>query len=254
VGQRWVMLRAAAEAIKSEIYRYRTLVACRAGPGSAARADRQKELAGLLDGIDARLMQTEASSGPLTPYDGPLPPVMYGAGRDDDGLSPLNGERYLAIRIADQLAYYHGRVRTLNRRRNVLQVLAVTAGATGAILAAAGLGVWIGLTSGASAAALAYLGYLQIDNTIVTYNQASARLAGLEREWRARDPEQQSTAALTDLVSNGETVLTSELAGWVQQMSDTLQDLKNRQAHAADRTLRASADGNAAGGIPDNAT
>ncbi len=188
-------------------------------------------------------MQTQASSGPLTPYNGPLPPEMYGAGRDDDGLSPLDAERYLQIRVADQLAYYHGRVRSLDRGRNVLQLLAIAAGATGAILAAAGLEVWIGLTSGASAAALAYLGYLQIDNTVVTYNQAAAKLAGLEREWRTRSPAQRNSAALRDLVTRGEAVLTTELAGWVQQMSDTLEDLKNRQAEAADRVQPAGAGG-----------
>jgi len=251
VGQRWVMLRAAAEAIRAEIYRYRTLVAGRTSQKPAEYADRQQELAALLDAIDTRLMQTEASSGPLTPYAGPLPPPMYGAARDDDGLSPMDAERYLATRIADELAYFHGRVRTLNRRRDALQVLAVLAGATGAILAAAGLGVWIGLTSGASAAALAYLGYLQIDNTVVTYNQTAARLAGLEREWRARGPAQQrSEAALTDLVTRGETVLTSELAGWVLQMSDTLHDVNNRQAATANYILQGS-NSDASGSLPD---
>jgi hypothetical protein len=245
VGQRWVMLRAAAEAMKAEIYRYRAFAAVDADRPSAGRkhAARQQELATHLDAIDSRLMQTQASSGPLTPYNGPLPPEMYGAGRNDDGLSPLDAERYLQIRVADQLAYYHGRVRSLDRGRNALQLLAIAAGATGAILAAAGLEVWIGLTSGASAAALAFLGYLQVDNTVVTYNQAAAKLAGLEREWRTRSPAQRTSAALRDLVTRGEAVLTTELAGWVQQMSDTLDDLKNRQADAADRIQPAGAAG-----------
>lgn len=236
VGQRWVMLRAAAEAIKAEIYRYRAFAAVDANQlAGPEHVSRQQELAAHLDAIDTRLMQTQASSGPLTPYNGPLPPEMYGAGRDDDGLSPLDAERYLQIRIADQLTYYHGRIRSLDRGRNILQLLAIAAGATGAILAAAGLEVWIGLTSGTSAAALAYLGYLQIDNTIVTYNQAAAKLTGLEREWRARSPTQQNFATLKDLVTRSEAALTTELAGWVQQMSDTVEDLKNRQADAANR-------------------
>lgn len=236
VGQRWVMLRAAAEAIKAEIYRYRVFATVDADLGAGREhASRQQELAAHLSAIDTRLMQTQASSGPLTPYNGPLPPEMYGAGCDDDGLSPLDAERYLQIRVADQLAYYHGRVRSLDRGRNALQLLAIATGATGAILAAAGREVWIGLTSGASAAALAYLGYLQIDNTVVTYNQAAAKLAGLEREWRTRSPAQRNSAALRDLVTRGEAVLTTEMVGWVQQMSDTLEDLKSRQAEAANR-------------------
>jgi hypothetical protein len=234
VGQRWVMLRAAAEAIKTEIYRYRTLAtghAPKAGHDKHAR--RQQELAAHLDHIETRLMHTDASSGPLTPYTGPLPPVMYGAEREDDGLSPLNAERYLQIRIGDQLAYFHGRIRSLSRRRNAYQFLAIAAGAAGAILAAAGLEAWIGLTSGAAAALLAYLGYLQVDNTIVTYNQTAARLAGLERDWRALSPAQRNPAAFQDLVTRSETVLTGELTGWVQQMSDTMHELSRKQAEAA---------------------
>jgi hypothetical protein len=234
VGQRWVMLRAAAEAIKSEIYRYRTLPTSRAHQASRdQQAARQRELAAHLDHIETRLMHTDASSGPLTPYAGPLPPDMYGAGRDDDGLSPLDADRYLQIRIADQLAYFHGRILSLSRRRNTFQFLAIAAGAAGAILAAAGLEAWIGLTSGAAAALLAYLGYLQVDNTIVTYNQAATKLAGLDRDWHARAPAQRTAAAFKDLVASGETALAGELTGWVQQMSDTMQELQRKQAEAA---------------------
>lgn len=231
VGQRWVSLRAAAEAIKAEIYRYRALATGRARAAAHdQRAGRQRDLAGQLEHIETRLMHTDASSGPLTPYSGPLPPPMYGAARDDDGLSPLGPDEYLKIRIRDQLNYFHGRIRGLSWRRNVFQFLAIAAGAAGAILAAAGLEAWIGLTSGAAAALLAYLGYLQVDNTIVTYNQAATKLAALDRDWRARSPARQTGMAFRDLVARSETVLTSELTGWVQQMSETIHELQHKQA------------------------
>jgi hypothetical protein len=235
VGQRWVMLRAAAESIKAEIYRYRTQETAQARGHVRITGARQQQLGSQLDVIEIRLIQTEASSGPLIPYQGPLPPEMYGAGRDDDGLSPLHPDRYLQIRVGDQLTYFHQRIRTLNRRRNLLQFLAIASGATGAILAAANLEVWIGLTAGASAAALAYLGYLQVDNTIVTYNQTASRLALLERGWRALTPGQQNEAAFKHLVSGCEAALATELSGWVQQMNDTLEDLRRDQASAANR-------------------
>ena len=249
VGQRWVMLRAAAESIKAEIYHYRTLGNAPAREHVRTASARQQQLVSQLDVIETKLMQTEASSGPLTPYQGPLPPEMYGAGRDDDGLSPLGPDRYLQIRVRDQLAYFHERIRTLNRRRNLLQFLAIAAGAAGAILAAANLEVWIGLTAGASAAALAYLGYLQVDNTIVTYNQTASRLALQERRWRALRPAQQNEVAFEHLVTSCEAALATELSGWVQQMNDTLEDLRRNQASAAnhienqdDKRQRRSAD------------
>ena len=233
-GQRWVMLRAAAEAIKAEIYRYRTRTAAYgAQPAPQDRAARQRALASHIDAIEARLMQTEVSSGQLTPYTGPLPPPMYPAGRIDDGLSPLDAKQYLQIRMNDQLTYYRGRVRSLSQRRNLLQLIAIASGGAGALLAAAGFEIWVGLTGGIAAAGLAYMGYLQVDNTIVTYNQAAAKLAGLERDWGARSPDQRTPLAFEDLVRGAEDVLTTELAGWVQQMNDAMRELKNQQASAA---------------------
>lgn len=233
VGQRWVMLRAAAESIKGGIYRYRTLDTVPAKDHAKPAAAARRWLASELDVIETRLMQTEASGAPLTPYEGPLPPEMYGAGRDDDGLSRLGVDRYLQIRVGDQLAYFHRRIRTLNMRRNLLQGLAIGSGAAGTILAAARLEVWIGLTAGVSAAALAYLGYLQVDNTIVTYNQTAARLDALQRGWRALSPAQQNGAAFERLVTSCEAALATEQLGWVQQMNNALQDLRRDQATAA---------------------
>ena len=226
-GKRWVLLRAAAESVKAEIYRYRTVTGIYA---AAEPASRQHVLAGRLEAIEARLVQTEASGGPLSPYAGPLPPDMYGAARDDDGLSPLDADRYLRLRVGDQLAYYHGRIRTLDRRRNVLQFVGVAAGAAGAVLAAAGAEVWIGLTTAMSGGALSYLGYLQVDNTVVVYNQSASQLAALQRDWDARRADERD---FDDLVTKAENVLTTELGGWVQQMNTALQELAARQSKQA---------------------
>jgi hypothetical protein len=234
-GKRWVLLRAAAESVKGEIYRYRTrtgVYADRQLPGHRP-AIRPRVLAAQLDGIEAGLMQTEARRGTLTPYAGSLPPEMYGSARDDDGLSPLDAARYLQVRIGDQLSYYHGRIRELDRRRGILQLVAVLAGGAGAILAAAGVEVWIGLTTAISGAALAYLAHLQVDNTIVAYNQSAGKLARLQREWTALGPEKQDAAAKETLVTGGEAVLGTELGGWVQQMTQALDNLQAQQADAA---------------------
>jgi len=47
-------------------------------------------------------------------------------------------------------------------------------------------------------------------HTIVTYDQAAARLARLERDWRVLSPAQRNATALKDLVTRGETVLKGE--------------------------------------------
>ena len=102
----------------------------------------------------------------------------------------------------------------------------------GTLLAAVGLEIWIGLTTAVAGAALAHLGYLQVDNTLVSYNRSAALLAALQREYRAggtRRPD------LEHLVTRGEKILTTELSGWVQQMTDALAQLQDEQAEAAAR-------------------
>jgi hypothetical protein len=225
-GKRWVLLRAAAEAIKSEIYRYRTATGT-----YAEAAGRRQQLAAQLADIEEKLLQTEAGSGALPAYDGPLPPRMYGAAAADDGLSPLDAGEYVAIRLNDQLAYYRGKTSALDRRRIAFNLITVAAGGAGAILAAAGQEIWIGLTTAITGAALAHLGYLQVENTIVAYNQSAGRLAALERDYRARRAGAEPIG-LHDLVTRGEAVLTTELAGWVQQMTEAMREQQRRQAEA----------------------
>jgi hypothetical protein len=191
---------------------------------------RPQRLAERLGAIENGLIQTDASGGPLTGYQGPLPSAAYGTESPDDGLSNLDPARYVEIRVADQLGYYRAKVRKLDRRRAALQLVTLAAGGAGALLAAAGAEIWIGLTTVLSGAALAHLGYLQVDNTIVAFNQAATQLAALEREFRAANG---AAPDFETLVTRGETVLTTELSGWVQQMTDALAKLQDQQSEAA---------------------
>ncbi len=233
-GKRWVLLRAAAEATKSEIYRYRTrtgvysreaLRVCR------PPADRPQKLAVRLTEIETELTQSAASSGPLTRYGGPLKDVMY----DEDGLARLDAAGYMACRVEDQIGWYRDKVAALDRRRSRLQLVTLVAGGAGTLLAALGFDVWIGLTTALAGAALAHLGYLQVDNTIVAYNRASGQLSALRLEFRAsgaREPD------LETLVTRAETILTTELGGWVQQMTDALAELQAQQSEAAEKVAQ----------------
>ena len=221
-GKRWVLLRGAAETIKSEIYRFRTRTGIY-GDAASSEAGRtpQETFALRVNAVDERLINTEASSWPLTPYEGHLPPEMYGASAGDDGLSPLDDAEYLELRVGDQLRYYHPKIADLGRRLRALQVLALVAGAAGTLLAAAGYEVWIGLTTAIAANIVAYLGYLQVEPTLIAYNQAAGRLESLRRAWEA-EPEEKHD--FDKLVDECESVLSTELSGWVQQMNQAIEE------------------------------
>lgn len=233
-GKRWVLLRGAAEAVKSEIFRCRTQTGVYADATLASDGiTRDEALAARLNALDERLMNTDASSGPLTPYAGPLPPEMYGASAADDGLSRLDADRYLLFRVGDQLNYFHPKVVRLSRQLRVFQILALMVGAVGTLLAAAGLGAWIGLTTAIAAAAVAYLGYLQVEPTLVAYNQAAGRLESLQRLWNAQPPERHD---LEWLVREAEGVLATELSGWVQQMNQAIEEVARRGERSSETT------------------
>ncbi|MFJ8623917.1 DUF4231 domain-containing protein [Kitasatospora sp. NPDC093550] len=231
-GQRWIALRSAAEDVKAEIYRHRALkcaYASERGKGHAT-LQRRRQLLESLGAIESRLVRTEAGTAPLSPYDGPMPPELFGAGSTDDGLSPLTAERYVEIRVGDQITYYYQRLRQLDRLRTGLQALAITAGGAGTLLAAIGIDPWIGFTGGLSTAALAGLGYLQADSTIIAYNRAVGDLEVLRDAWEARRPhEQRGANPVVELVRRTETVLARERSGWVHQMNEALQELRERQ-------------------------
>lgn len=224
IGRRWVLIRGAAETIKSEIYRYRTRTGLYAASLDEPHSTRQRRLAARLSAIDADLMRSDASCGALAPYAGPLPPVIATRSPDDDGLSELDADRYLAFRLADQMSYYHGKTQQLDRRRLQLQVITVAVGAAGAVLAAAGLVIWIALTTAISSAALAFLTAMRVDGAIIAYNQSAARLVALQREFREARRAGDLRPAFDALVTAAEGVLVTETAGWVEQMSTAIRE------------------------------
>ena len=230
-GKRWVAVRAAAESVKSEIFRYRTHTSTYAEHRLSGhlRDQRRALLATQLNKIQDHLMHTEASAGTIRRYESPLPPRMYGADPSDDGLHMLDAKQYIDLRVNAEIRYYEGRVSELERRRWVAQVLAVSATAAGVLVAAAGAATWVALTTALGVAPLAYLAYLQVDNTIVAYNQSAVRLEELVRGWRARPASTRTPRAFSRLVTAVEAVLTAELGMWVEEMNEAIRELQESQ-------------------------
>lgn len=229
-GSKWVLLRGAAEALKREIYRYRA----RAGmysPRQTANTSRETKLARRVESISRLLMQTEVNLSALRPYEGPIPPAMFGAAAEDDGLSFLLPDRYVAIRLGDQLNYYRLKTSRLERRLRRLQWLIYALGGVGTLLAAVGLELWVALTTALVAAFTTFQEYQQVENTLMRYNQAATDLANIRGWWIALPAEEQADQRNVDkLVEHTEKALQSEYTGWMQQMQDALAELYAEQA------------------------
>jgi hypothetical protein len=225
-GKRWVLLRAAAEALKREIYRYRVR------PRQAvADGVREKALQLAMEDITRRLLRTEVNAMGLPLYTGPVPPPDAVA-RGDDGMSLLGTDRYVRLRLADQLGFYANRTATLAEQSGRWQTVAIVVGALGTLLAALGGDwvAWVALTSAVASAVLAYVGYKQFDSTLTGYNQTATDLENIRAWWTALLPGEQALAENIDkLVTTTEKVLADEQDGWAQNMTNALEALRKKQ-------------------------
>jgi hypothetical protein len=225
-ANKWILLRGSAEAIKREIYRYRS----RTGDYSKDRLttnSRDDVFHERLEPVSRRLMQTDVNHGGLKPYDGPLPPEIEGAQKNDDGFSFLTAERYIELRLEDQLKYYSGKTPKLEKQIKQMQVAILVAGGAGTLLAAVGAELWVALTTALATALTTSIASRQLDETLVRYNQSAADLANVRDWWTKLSPaSKRNPKNIDQLVEVTEKVLETELSGWVQRMENALAQLK----------------------------
>ncbi len=225
-ANKWILLRGSAEAIKREIYRYRS----RTGDYSKDRLttnSRDDVFHERLEPVSRRLMQTDVNHGALKPYDGPLPPEKEVAQKNDDGFSFLTPERYIELRLEDQLNYYSNKTPKLEKQVKQMQVAILVAGGVGTLLAAVHAELWVALTTALATALTTSLASRQLDETLVRYNQSAADLANVRDWWTKLSPAaKRNPKNIDQLVEVTEKVLETELSGWVQRMENALAQLK----------------------------
>src|SRR5215472_11069700 len=225
-ANKWILLRGSAEAIKREIYRYRS----RTGDYSKDRLttnSRDDVLHERLEPVGRRLMQTDVNHGALEQYHGPIPPKIEGAQKNDDGFSFLTPERYIELRLEDQLNYYSNKTPKLEKQIKQMQVAILVAGGVGTLLAALHAELWVALTTALATALTTWLGSRQLEETLVRYNQSAADLANIRDWWTKLSPAaKRNPKNIDQLVEFTEKVLEAELVGWVQRMENALAQLK----------------------------
>ncbi|HEX8087575.1 MAG TPA: DUF4231 domain-containing protein, partial [Blastocatellia bacterium] len=229
-GNKWLLLRAGAESIKREIYRYRARASYY--EEDPEQISPEQQLTKKIEDITRRTMRTEVNTLALVPYnkgDG-FPPYMYAAKGGDDGFSYLTPDRYVEVRLGDQLNYYKKTALKLERKLRALYWLTFIIGGVGTYLAATSRQVWIALTTAVVTAIGTYLGYRQTESSLMKYNQVRTNLENVKAWWIGLSSEEQSMQQnINSLVKYTEQVLESELDGWVQQMQNALVELRKAQ-------------------------
>lgn len=229
-GSKWLLLRGSAEAVKREIFRYRARAEIyNAFNTHPPKKSREVKLADQLQSISTRLMQTEVNISALQNYTGAIPPP-YSTASQDKGLTRLSPEQYLAYRLDNQYEYYRHKTQKLERQLKRLQWLIYAIGGLGTLLAALGLELWIALTGALVTALGTYLEYQQIEATLLTHNQAASELANVRSWWIALSAaEQEEQSNIDMLVQQTERILYSEFSGWMQDMQDAFDALREQQ-------------------------
>ena len=230
-GNKWLLMRAAAETVKREIFRYRVRAGAYRSPDT-----REPTLAQNVEDISRRLARTEINTSALAPYTGPIPPAAVTAG-SDDGLGWLTPQQYVAVRLTDQLAFYRRRSLKLDRQLALLQWSIVILGGIATLLAAVGLELWLALVTTLVTSIAGFVGHRQLEATLMTYNQTATDLENVRGWWIALPADDKEEPTNVDkLVDCVEKLLGSELGGWVQKMQDALAELREEEKDTMSRT------------------
>ncbi len=218
-GNKWLLLRAAAESIKSQIYRYRTRTGIYSDE-QCLQISAPLQLAGNIKDITTSLAQSEVNRSSL-PHRNRVDPAR---------LKILTPEAYLRDRIEDQIAYFVTKTAALYRQLKRLQLWILIVGGLGTFLAAIRLEVWVALTTALAAAFTNKLEIDQVENSLVQYNVTLTNLRNIQSWWKGLTSWEKTRGKNIDLlVDQAEKALERETAGWVQQMQSTLDKLTEKE-------------------------
>ncbi len=229
-GHKWILLRASAETIKQQIYRYRTGTNKYRSEPDAEKTPKEI-LAERIENISSKLMKTDVNVSSLRPYKGALPPRMYGAAAEDDGVGPMNPEQYIRVRLGDQLNFYSARTGKQEKSLKRVHWAIYIFGGLGTFLAAMGIELWVALTTSLAGVFGTFLEYKQVENTLIQYQQTATALNNVNDWWTAlSESRKQDSNSFDQLVEQSENILQTEMMGWVQRMEDAQETLREQRA------------------------
>jgi len=254
-GVNWILLRASAEVIKQEIYRYRTQVGNYSDPKL-----RDLNFAHEIQAINERLMKTQVNQSGLfwnepkvnkrqswfkkridelkeriDKFWSKFLPKQWQKKQDNQSVvsdpkpdpnSPLTAEQYINERLIEQLKWYRNKTLDLDKKWQLWQWWIYLLGGVGTFLAAMKLDVWIAVTNAIAASILSFLEFRRLDSTLIGYNQTATNLENILWWWYALTDEARTEPKnIEKLVESSERVIRSETTGWVQEMKDAMANL-----------------------------
>ncbi|HKD70025.1 MAG TPA: DUF4231 domain-containing protein [Candidatus Binataceae bacterium] len=200
----WIRARAAAEAIKSECFRYAAHL------GDYSKSNRDEIFLARREALADTALQQGLTplSDPAQGKDNRCPP------------SPMSRDWYVANRLRQQQDFYEQAARTHEAATTRLRlfglfaaILAAALGAAGTVFAAPWFSPWIGVVTTLGALIVTYGLMERRQYLAATYGAMAYRLSRLEE----RFPND-----LEDLVREAEDLVNGEHSAWIERMTKTM--------------------------------
>ncbi len=225
-GGDWLVMRAGAEQILREIYKYRTIL--------KDHPDRNPWLENRLVDIQRQVFRGLGGEMVLQDYHGPIPPYHDPNNPNDDaGFNDLTGEQYFAFRVENQLAWHMKKLKQRQAERIRLTILILVAGLIGSLMAAIGgaLTLWVAFAASISAALVGWQELRNLDAVIKNYSKVQLELMVIYDHWNNLTAEKRTKVEFDEMVQDTEELLWSQNVEYIKAMQEAL--TKNK----ADDTL-----------------
>jgi hypothetical protein len=244
----WLITRAGAEEALKDIYLYRTIL-----QNDPARRSWLEKRIGEIQRSVYRGMNGELV---METYKGALPPPPRFDPKypnSDPGFHDLTGEEYFRYRLESELNWHIKKVNQKQKERTRLQVLILSAGAAGALLAALGGGftIWVAFTASLTTTFLGWEGLKNLDLVVRNYSKVILELNIIADHWKNLEGEERTQTEFYKMVEATEDMLWSRNVEYIKAMREALKEsnlekeasLINRvidEQREADRRLKKS--------------
>jgi hypothetical protein len=163
-------------------------------------------------------------------YQGALPPLSRFNPKDpndDAGFKDLTGDEYFKYRLSDQLTWHVKKVNQKQKERVRLQVLIISSGVAGAILAALGGPLFTLLVALAASLTTTFIGWQELRNLDVVvrnYSKVIMELTILSDHWQNLDESERTQSEFYKMVNNTEEILWSRNVEYIKAMQEALKE------------------------------
>lgn len=234
-GTNWLVMRAAAEEIRKEIYLYRTIL--------RNHPERDRWLSRRLTTIQRRTYKSLGGELIIEPYEGKLPPYHNADDpHSDPGFTDLTGDEYLRFRVLNQRDWHRRKIIQHKRDRVRIQLIILIMGGIGAFVAALppdwGLASWVALTAAVASAFTGWESLRGLDKTIAIYSRVILELTTIRDEWEAIPPHQRTEADFIKMVRDAEDVMWAQSMQYISTMQEAITAGQGDEAELVESMLQ----------------